>query len=77
MVVAVIVIVAGPVIVAVHVHGNATVGVIEGSSGCLAGIADFSGMQEDFRPRSSCVRIASRRATPPQWSRILSSALLP
>ena len=27
---AVIVIVAGPVIVAVHVHGNATVGVIEG-----------------------------------------------
>ena len=33
--VAVIVIVAGPVIVAVHVHGNATVGVIEGSRGCL------------------------------------------
>jgi len=28
--VAVIVIVAGPVVVAVHVHGNATVGVIEG-----------------------------------------------
>ena len=39
--VAVIVIVAGPVIVAVHVHGNATVGVIEGSRGCLDGIADF------------------------------------
>jgi hypothetical protein len=29
VIVAVIVVVAGPVIVAVHVHGNATVGVID------------------------------------------------